>query len=334
MPSKNRKQFNFFLLVKAYKENGDIGVKRHWKFLEGYKPRLTPAYMEKLIKTANSITDADLIDKTSGVEGNDPLGDVRELKPGYWALFRGKYKVPGQTDEIPKEGEFIAQIKNVNQQKGVVNFNHNGFRNKYGQTMIIPKRANASSLEFMYLDYALFDNVIKTGRSPEEISEEKVSMEESIRKIVNNIFKEEENLIPDNIIDTFYRRIERAMKETGFNIRIDTPSITKELDRIKSLTGGKIPDKIQALLDSAENPLDLNTMKKQFDSLDENAQWQWIVENKSIIKEVRIDEDMAYAILNDDEHFNNKHMLKFKSGGGYNPALGLLKALGLNANGF
>ena len=191
MPSKNRKQLNFFLLVKAYKENGEIGVKRQWKFLEGYKPRLTPAYMEKLIKTAKSITDADLIDMTSGVEGDDPIGDTRELKPGYWALFRGKYKVPEQTDDTPKEGEFIAQIKNVNQQKGVVNFNHNGFRNKYGQTMIMPKRANASSLEFMYLDYALFDNVIKTGRSPQEVAEEKENLEESVRKMVRKAFLKE-----------------------------------------------------------------------------------------------------------------------------------------------
>jgi hypothetical protein len=195
MPSKNKKQLNFFLLVKAFKENGEIGVKRQWKFLEGYKPRLTPAYMQKLVKTANSITDADLIDKTSGVEGNDPLGDTRELKAGYWALFRGKYRVPGQTDEVPREGEFIANIKNVNAQKGVVNFNHNGFRNQYGQTMIIPKRANASSLEHMYLDYALFDNIIKTGRTPEEVAKERDNLEE-VRKIIRNILKEnlEDNL--------------------------------------------------------------------------------------------------------------------------------------------
>lgn len=191
MPAKNKKQLNFFLLVKAFKENGEIGVKRQWKFLDGYKPRLTPVYIGKLVKTADSITDADLIDKTSGIEGDDQLGDTRKLKPGYWALFRGKYKIPNQTDEIPKEGKFIAQIKNVNQQKGVVNFNHNGFRNKYGQTMIIPKRANTSSLEFMYLDYALFSNIIKTGRSPEEISEERISIEESTRNIVRQIFLKE-----------------------------------------------------------------------------------------------------------------------------------------------
>lgn len=90
MPSKNKKQLNLFLLVKAFKENGEIGVKRQLKHLEGYKPRLTAKYMEKLAKTALSITSADLIDMTSGIKGDNPLGDVKELKAGYWALFRGK----------------------------------------------------------------------------------------------------------------------------------------------------------------------------------------------------------------------------------------------------
>src|SRR3989304_455787 len=83
MPSKNKKQLNFFLLVKAYKESGENGVFRQLKHLEGYKPRLTPTYMNKLIKTAESIADSDLIDMTSGVEGENPLGDTRNLKANH-----------------------------------------------------------------------------------------------------------------------------------------------------------------------------------------------------------------------------------------------------------
>jgi len=331
MPSKNTKQLNFFLLVKGYKEGGTIGLQRALKLLKGYKPKLTTSYLAKLIDTANRIKEADLVDLTSGIEGQNPLGDNREIKAGYWALFRGKYKVPGQTDEVPREGEFIALIKRVDNQKKVVNFHHDGFRNKYGQTMIIPKRANVSSVEFMYLDYALFDNIIKTGKTPQEVAEPKEIMKE-IRKTVQNILKESEDFIPDNIIDTFYQRIVRAIKETGFNVKKDTPSITRELDRIKSINGGKIPDKIQTLLDTIDNPMDLNTMKTEFDALDANAQWDWILQNKLSIKKIGIDEDTAYALLNDDEHFNNKHILRFKSGGGYNPAIALLKSLGLNAD--
>jgi len=189
MPSKNNKQLNFFRLVKAYKDNGDMGVYKQHKHLEGYKPMLTPSYMEKIVKTANSISGADLIDMTSGIVGDNPLGDNRDIKAGYWALFRGKYKTPGQTDEVPKEGEFIALIKRVDNQKRVVNFHYDGFRNKYGQTTIIPKRANVSNPEHMYLDYALFDNIIRTGKTPQEVAQPKESLEESIRKIVREFLK-------------------------------------------------------------------------------------------------------------------------------------------------
>jgi hypothetical protein len=180
MPSKNKKQLNFFLLVKAYKENGEIGVKRQFNHLEGYKPRLTVDYMKKLIKTANTIQPADLIDMTSGIEDDNTLGDKRDLKVGYWALFRGKFKPASSINEIPQEGEFVAQIKRVDNSKGVVNFNQNGFRNKYGNTMVIPRRANVSNPDFIYLDYALFNNVIKTGKTPQEVAKQKEALTESI----------------------------------------------------------------------------------------------------------------------------------------------------------
>lgn len=189
MPSTNKKQLNFFLLVKAYKEYGEMGVYRQYKYLEGYKPKLTDEYMNKIIKTAGSINPADLIDMTSGIKTENPLGDKKELKAGYWALFRGKYKPRNSNDEVPKEGEFIAMIKRVDNQKGVVNFYPHNFKNKFGQTMEIPKRANISHPEHMYLDYALFDNVIRTGKTPQEVAREKENLEE-VRKIIRKILKE------------------------------------------------------------------------------------------------------------------------------------------------
>jgi regulator of replication initiation timing len=195
MPSKNKKQLNFFLLVKAYKEYGEMGVFRQYKYLEGQKPKLTDEYMYKIIKTAENIKPADLIDLTSGTEVDNPVGDKKDLKAGYWALFRGKYKPKNSKDETHKEDEFVAMIKKVDNQKGVVNFNHNGFRNKFGQTMEIPKRANVSNPEFMFLDYALFDNIIRTGKTPQEVARERENLEE-VRKIIRNILKEnlEDNL--------------------------------------------------------------------------------------------------------------------------------------------
>lgn len=193
MPSKNQKQLNFFLLVKAYKENGVIGIKRQLKQLEGYKPRITPDYVLKLVKTANTIKSADLIDLTSGIEGESTLGDKKDLKVGYWALFRGKYKPNGSKNNIPEEGEFIAQIKRVDNSKDIINFNQNGFRNKYGHTIVIPRRANVSDLNFIYLDYALFGDVLKTGKTPEEVAQKLDNMEEVVRTMVRNILNEDNN---------------------------------------------------------------------------------------------------------------------------------------------
>jgi hypothetical protein len=125
---------------------------------------------------------------TSGIEGDNPIGDKRDLKAGYWALFRGKYKPSYSADEAPKEGEFIAQISRVDNQKGIVNFNPHDFRNKQGKKMAIPRRAVVTNPEHMFLDYAFFDNVIKTGKSPQEVAQVE-NLEEVIR-IVRNILSE------------------------------------------------------------------------------------------------------------------------------------------------
>lgn len=189
MPSKNKKQLNFFLLVKAYKEYGEMGVFRQYKYLEGPKQKITDEYMNKIIKTAGSIKPADLIDMTSGIESDNPIGDKKELKAGYWALFRGKYKPRNSKDETPKEGEFIAMIKRVDNQKGFVTFHQHNFRNKFGQTIEIPRRAEITHPEHLYLDFSSFDNVIRTGKTPAEVARERENLEE-VRKIVRKIIKE------------------------------------------------------------------------------------------------------------------------------------------------
>jgi hypothetical protein len=186
MPAKNKKQQNFFILVKAYKDGGEINLKRQYKFLDGSKSKLTPEYMAKIIKTASTIKDADLIDFTSGIEGDAILGDKRDLKAGFWARFRGKYRT---TKGEPREGEFIGYITRVDNSKGVVNFSHNGFRNMYGQTTEMPKRENVSSLEFQFLDYALFDNVIQTGKTWQEVVAKKPELYEQIKKIIWSVLE-------------------------------------------------------------------------------------------------------------------------------------------------
>ena len=52
------------------------------------------------------------------------------------------------------------------------------------------------------------------------------------------------NLLPD---DVFYTRIENKL---NYGHNVDSKSIQVEIDRIISLNGGNIPDKIITLLDS------------------------------------------------------------------------------------
>jgi len=54
-----------------------------------------------------------------------------------------------------------------------------------------------------------------------------------------------ENLIPDDIIDTFYKRIEKQL-ERGHNV--NDKVIQTELNRIKQINNGIIPDKINNLI--------------------------------------------------------------------------------------
>ena len=54
-----------------------------------------------------------------------------------------------------------------------------------------------------------------------------------------------ENLIPDDIIDTFYKRIEKQL-ERGYNVNDKVIQI--ELNRIKQINNGIIPDKINNLI--------------------------------------------------------------------------------------
>jgi len=55
-----------------------------------------------------------------------------------------------------------------------------------------------------------------------------------------------DDLMPDNVIDTFYNRIEKKL-HCGHNVNDE--SIQNEIDRI-ILVNGKIPNKIITLLDS------------------------------------------------------------------------------------
>ena|ERR1017187_2186840 len=83
-------------------------------------------------------------------------------------------------------------------------------------------------------------------------------------------------------------------------------------------------------IDSTE----LEIIKMEFDSLNADGQWRWLIQNKDKIAQVSIDEDMAHALLKNDVYDwqkgeSPKASLHFKSGGGHNAAIALLNVLGI-----
>lgn len=60
-----------------------------------------------------------------------------------------------------------------------------------------------------------------------------------------------ENLIPDQIVDMFHKRIANCLKQCDYDKT--HPAVERELKRVLQLNGNKIPQKIQKLLDTAIN---------------------------------------------------------------------------------
>lgn len=168
MQAKSKKQLNYFRLVKSYKDSGYKGLFNTWKEIFGRRPFPPSEYINKIVDTSQKIKDSDLLDLTSGVEGEAVVGDKRDIKVGYWALFNGRYR---DSKGIPKEGKFIAQIKKVDFNNSIANFNRFEFYNRFGARTETPYRVVVTNPEFQFLDYAYFKDIIKTGKSVKEISE-------------------------------------------------------------------------------------------------------------------------------------------------------------------
>lgn len=172
MPSKTKNQLNYFKLVKSFKDDGIKGFFNKWRELFGTRRFPDREYINKIIDISKKIKSADLEDMASGIEGEEVLGDTREFKVGYWARFKGRYRKP---DGKIYENEFIAPIKNVNFSSNIVSFNINDIYNKTGGR-ILPlnlKRANIIDPQFQYLDYAYFNDVIKTAKTKNELTDKK-----------------------------------------------------------------------------------------------------------------------------------------------------------------
>ena len=188
MPAASKKQQNYFKLVQSFKEEGERGFFKKWKELFNNRPFPNKEYVQKIADTSKKIKDEDLQDLTSGIEGEEIIGDKREFKVGYWALFKGKYRPLSNQEEV-KDGVFIAKIKRIDFQNKIVNFAEDGLFNKFGTHIGSLLRTNISHPEFKFLDYAYFKDVIKTSKNKSDMIEKR-EITEMIRKTVREILNE------------------------------------------------------------------------------------------------------------------------------------------------
>ena len=142
---------------------------------------LTGDEFEKIKKIANSINYADLEDLTSGIVGDEVLGNQLEIKVGYWMKFKTKYK----SGNIEKEGTFIAKITKLRPNEKIAIFNPQDIYNINAVKINPLKRTNASTAEQIWLDYVFFNEIKEIAKSKDELI-----MKNEIRKLVRSILNE------------------------------------------------------------------------------------------------------------------------------------------------
>ncbi len=181
MPSKSKKQLNLFKLVKAYTDNGFLGLNNLWGKLYPNR-KLSDYEIEKIENISKTINYSDLEDMASGIVGDESFGDSREFKVGYWMKFEAWYlNYKGEKNK----NTFITKISRVRPDIKLVNFNSDELYNKNGIRISPVKRSRITDLDNVWLDFAYFDQIKETAKTKDELV-----MKNEIRKMVRNLLSE------------------------------------------------------------------------------------------------------------------------------------------------
>jgi hypothetical protein len=183
MPSKTKKQLNFFKLVKAYVDGGAKDLMLAWKNM--YSSNFPSVkVVDKIKDVAQRINYADLEDMASGIEGEEVLGDKRDIKVGYWMKFESSYR---NYRNIVSKNTFIAKITKIRPNEKIAIFNSNDLHNKNGNRIEPLRRVSgATTVENIWLDYTYFNQIIETAKTKNELV-----MKTEIRKIIRELISEE-----------------------------------------------------------------------------------------------------------------------------------------------
>jgi len=183
MPSKTKKQLNFFKLVKSYVDGGAKELVLAWRNMYNSDfPSIK--VMDKIKDVAQRIDYADLEDMASGVEGDEVLGDKKDVRVGYWMKFDSYYR--DYHNKVFKN-TFIAKITKMRPNEKMAIFNSNDLHNKNG-IRIEPLRrvSGATTVENIWLDYVHFNQITETAKTKNELI-----TKNEIRKIIRELISEE-----------------------------------------------------------------------------------------------------------------------------------------------
>ena len=118
----------------------------------------------------------------SGIEGDEVLGDKKDIKVGYWMKFEAWYSTyQGEK----RKGTFISKINRVSPSNKIANFNSEEIYNMHGNRIAPVRRSRILDTDKMWLDFAFFDQILETSKNKEELV-----MKNEIRKIVRDILRE------------------------------------------------------------------------------------------------------------------------------------------------
>jgi hypothetical protein len=234
MPSKTEKQLNLFKIVKAYVDGGRTGLMGMWKDL--YPNRdLSDYEFEKIIRISKGIDYADLEDMASGIEGDEVLGDKKDIKVGYWMKFEAWFSnYKGEK----RKGTFIAKITKVSPSIKIANFNSEDIYNKNGSKIAPLKRTRISDADRMWLDFAFFNQILETAKNKEELV-----MKNEIRKIVRDVLFE--SYLNENEEGAVALQIKKKDSDEEVDVRkgLEVEKVVKSDDSIGVVKSVKVTQK-------------------------------------------------------------------------------------------
>jgi hypothetical protein len=234
MPSKTEKQLNLFKIVKAYVDGGRTGLMGMWKDL--YPNRdFSDDEFEKIIRISKGIDYADLEDMASGIEGDEVLGDKKDIKVGYWMKFEAWFSnYKGEK----RKGTFIAKITKVSPSIEIANFNSEDIYNKNGSKIAPLKRTRILDADRMWLDFAFFNQILETAKNKEELV-----MKNEIRKIVRDVLFE--SYLNENEEGAVALQIKKKDSDEEVDVRkgLEVEKVVKSDDSIGVVKSVKVTQK-------------------------------------------------------------------------------------------